>query len=212
MIIALIIGGVIAFYLIVSTTILRLSTRLVAGIVPTFSSATGAILTSLLFSAILTMVATVLAAERGGVGWLLAGVYLFLQAMVYCMMIKDKEGAEVSFGQASIIIICQIPVAIGVAFLVFFVFAAGGLTLASLMPRTTPAWALSRPAPPPAPAIASPRWGTLGASVIVPTRYGKVTYRGGTPVEIVRELSAGYVVRVNGTEFTTTREQVVSSR
>jgi hypothetical protein len=61
-------------------------------------------------------------------------------------------------------------------------------------------------------AVSAARWGKLAAPVNVPTPYGNVSFRAGSPVLIVRETSTGYIIRLNGSEFSTTREQVVISR
>ncbi|HEV7403501.1 MAG TPA: hypothetical protein VGO11_11260 [Chthoniobacteraceae bacterium] len=216
---ALIICGVIGLYFLVATILLRLSTRLVAGIVPTFGSAFGAILAGILVAVILAIVASAIGFGQGGFRISTLVLSLSIQARVYAAVLKDSQGGGITYWQALVAILCQIPIAIGIGFLLGFVLAAGGLTVASLMPDAAQRFAPAGLAPRQAqatPALrqtnSGPRWGTLETSVMVPTKYGQVTYRAGTAVQIVREFGTGYVVSINGTEFTTTKAQVAIRR
>jgi hypothetical protein len=207
---AVVICVVVIVYFLVATTIIRVSTRMVAGFFPTFSSASGALFVTILFSVFVWFLTVVcgLRSETYRIPIVLGS--LAIQCKVYAAMLKDMRGEDLTFLQAFFIILCQIPVALGVGALLLFLVAGGTLTLAALMPDGLQPSKVATPAP--RQAVSAARWGTLVAPVNIPTPYGNVSYRAGTSVQIVRETSTGYVIRLHGAEFSTTREQVVISR
>jgi hypothetical protein len=207
---AVLLCAVVIVYLVVATSIIRLSTRMVAGFFPTFSSAAGAIFVMILIYAVVAVVAALCGVGKGTARIPLALGSIAIQCWVYAVMLKDGRGGEIGFWQAFFVILCQIPLGFAVGMFVVFLFETNGSTLASLIP----AGAQSRKAAAPAPRanISSARWGVLAVPVNVPTPYGNVSFRAGSPVQIVRETSSGYIIRLNGSEFSTTREQVVISR
>lgn len=218
--IALLLGGVLLVYLLVTTAVLQLATRMVAGFFPTLSSASATVLVSVMVTAIAVIVFAGFHLWDSIYRTPVLIIYSLIQTMVHAMLLRGEHRAEVNYREASFIVLIQVPLGFGVRFLVFFLLAMNSSTLDALMPRVTngnepPASSYQpRRREPRAGATAEPvrllgRWGTLATAIAVPTKYGSVTYRAGSPVEIVRETGGGYVVKVNGAEFSVGREHVV---
>src|SRR4051812_21178626 len=109
MAVAIIICVVLLIYWLVATVVLRLTTRMVAGITPTFSSATGAIVASLILSAIIAGITSAFDMGRSGLRLPLSIVGMLVQTMIFAVVLKDRNDAGLSFGQGCLVIIFQIP-------------------------------------------------------------------------------------------------------
>jgi hypothetical protein len=226
---------VVVLYLLFITTVLRLAARMVAGINPTFGSAVGAFLTSIVgafFAGCFIAILTFGHFDARSIAYPAAFV---VQAIVYSLMLRDRHGAGIDFLQSVLVILCQIPFAVAIGGLVGLVLFASGIAFSSLIPNNLlasipnsisslvrPSASSARPRqldlfnqvfPSATPAAKTVRWATLSTHVTVATKYGSVTYAPGTPVQLVSETPAGYLARLHGNDLALSRQQlVISSR
>ena len=211
-----ILAGVFLAAMLIISTVIRLTARMVAGITPTFGSACGSYLIGSLCTMLLQLGARAMDLPRERTTLIaVLGVSLLVQAASYAIFLKNDEDRGVNIAQSLLIILMLIPVFVMLALTVVLVLSLTGVTFFSLLPKVQPylpervSAMLATPAPatpPPGPKLTGPP--RLTVPITVATPYGKMTLPAGTEVQILAEESGAYRVRVSGNEVTLRKDQV----